>query len=766
MYSPSTSPEVPHELVTAAVPMVSQLTPKELNRVIRLIRRRAVKDSDLVKAVLDRIHELGTNVPLSVLIPVHRMYPSSRLAAQIASATNAESINELWKENLISLIGIEGVNPNLLAFELSKSLSGTSSYAIASIVNGFSKLQPKLSPSVERLFDLIAKELVNRLSTDPLSAISPRDISLITNGYARYGPSRCPSSLFAVLTESAIRQQSNFSPVSISILLHAIAKSGIPDYRLFDVFAEYLLRNTVEFRGNGKAAGMVLYAFGKCDVKNDMVLKSFAELVKRDLQCYCFQSLAAAMYGFARLGFTDAELWELMSEEVVYRGTVKRNSKTSRYTSTDVAMMAKAFSRVKTKESDRIAFVLFEMMKKQTLSTSASSAVEMLSALTRLDTEKIDGRVMSWISRVLPPVLPLTTPTELYTITSSLCKMGYQNKYFFPQLLDRIETVSSVGLRVKFLGKLARMQLFRESLVRDSIKLISSNLTGLTADELVVSLSAISQFNFRDTVFTSRVTQAIAHQLRDGGTDLLSSAQLSTLVVAAARLRIVDEVFYDLLMKTLFERSAEITSEQAVCNILFAFATAIGSGDWVDQSGWFTSVSRALLGNLIAHPNLTVEGIRQLQVYALTLDMRSLAVDDIAINELLKRVGAMNTFKTNAPSIEQSSVTHREVSKYLNLLGLIHRNEVTIGPFSLDIYLPETKTVIEIDGPHHFFRDSIFRTSSSAVKHRILSHLGYKIEHVAYQEWLQCTSDVKGLAYCSNLADRLRIVDQLEIPAL
>ena len=127
------------------------------------------------------------------------------------------------------------------------------------------------------------------------------------------------------------------------------------------------------------------------------------------------------------------------------------------------------------------------------------------------------------------------------------------------------------------------------------------------------------------------------------------------------------------------------------------------------------------------------------------------------VREMLQKISKVNTYSVTNPSIEQSSCIHREVSSYLGKLGLEHRNEVAIGPFSVDIYHPETTTIIEIDGPHHFFRDSVVRTSSSILKHKLLVGMGYKVEHVPYQEWLQCTSDSKKLAYCSNVVDKIRM---------
>lgn len=40
------------------------------------------------------------------------------------------------------------------------------------------------------------------------------------------------------------------------------------------------------------------------------------------------------------------------------------------------------------------------------------------------------------------------------------------------------------------------------------------------------------------------------------------------------------------------------------------------------------------------------------------------------------------------------------LTRFLEKLGLIVESEVKIGPYRVDCYLPELKTVVEYDGPH------------------------------------------------------------------
>jgi len=55
------------------------------------------------------------------------------------------------------------------------------------------------------------------------------------------------------------------------------------------------------------------------------------------------------------------------------------------------------------------------------------------------------------------------------------------------------------------------------------------------------------------------------------------------------------------------------------------------------------------------------------------------------------------------PNDENLSRSHRTVADFLVSLGLVVELEKRIGPYSVDVYLPELRFVIEIDGPflHH-----------------------------------------------------------------
>lgn len=44
---------------------------------------------------------------------------------------------------------------------------------------------------------------------------------------------------------------------------------------------------------------------------------------------------------------------------------------------------------------------------------------------------------------------------------------------------------------------------------------------------------------------------------------------------------------------------------------------------------------------------------------------------------------------------------HRQVCRWLSARGISYMEEYVVGPYSLDIFLPELRRGVELDGPQH-----------------------------------------------------------------
>ena len=52
---------------------------------------------------------------------------------------------------------------------------------------------------------------------------------------------------------------------------------------------------------------------------------------------------------------------------------------------------------------------------------------------------------------------------------------------------------------------------------------------------------------------------------------------------------------------------------------------------------------------------------------------------------------------------------HRKVCKWLDEYGIPYQEEYPVGVYSVDIYIPDIKLVVEIDGPQHDKRKDVKR---------------------------------------------------------
>jgi very-short-patch-repair endonuclease len=741
----------PVQFSSIAESFVSQMDPSELVGVIYVMSRSVTPAlKPLHELVIKRSSELIDNFTLSEVVVLYKYLRLRKKNSHLAKSwlernMNPEAVQKLSTFDLIYLIHM---NADAVAHELSRRRD-LNAYQLSTIVNEYKKIH--VYP--ERLFDYIQRS-VKKL---PETALSSRDIALLANAFCEYHKT---SETLKALSDSAVSKMDSFTVQGLGLLLHALVKADLvtENSHVFTAAADRLIHLLPGPGCESQSVALVMYCFGKSEVKNAKFVSHMGELVKRNLQLFDFRALASVCYGFSRLRYVeDRDLWRLLADEVVFRGTEKRNSRvTKRVTDTDVAMIAKAFSRLpkalSANADAKLSFVLYQLLKRKSEegALQSSTVVAIMDAFTRLNQYR--ESVQGWVNKHLIPLLDKLTPTELVSVIASVSKLGIKNKVLSDKLIADADKIADPILRISAAVRLAKMQVYDSVFARNSIKVISANLGSLDFDSLLNALFAFSEMNHRDIVFNSRIIQAIRHQLRSLGS--LSSKQLSTLIVATSRLRIVDETFYDDIMTKVFENASMFESERCICNTLFAMSSALGSGDWKNSSAWFTPVAIALIERLPDY--ITVEGVRQLQIFSLALKLMDISLDDGLSERRLSKLETINTFTCNIPSIEQSSAVHREISRLVTLLGLEHRNEATIGPYSLDIFVPKFNVVIEIDGPHHFFRDDTLRTSSSVLKHSILKNLGYAVIHIPFQEWLQCSSDAKKMAYCSELVDRIR----------
>ena len=611
---------------------------------------------------------------------------------------------DLSNRDLITLLKQVPKTANACINEMTRRLQTLDYYDIATFSN-IAKKQQKLRTFFDRL--------AIRVSENPMG-LTPRDVALLFNA----STSRL---LTAALYKYTLSRHSDFSDFQISLILHAVC--GHHEYiDLFTVWGGN--RINVEVM-SPQSVALVAYSFGKMKKNDKLLFEKISINLHFRIAEFKYQSLALVVYGFSRLGLGDVDLLNLVADTIVERH-VKRGA--PKYTPTDVGMLAVAFSGF---EHPHIQRVLMEMLKR-------GKELPMSWKLSRIFSKSENS---NWLQNKCE--LANLNANEICVLMDSLGK--FPNRNFRREILKKIQALLPViqpETVPKLVGLMGKLGWFDESILHSCGKLMTVHLPSYRVDELVRFLFGLSELNFRDEFSISRVLNAIEKMPWID----LSPKQVSMMLLSLTRLRCGSNTLYDKLFMYMFESIHLFKSEQIVCNCLFAMCNLPHTNQWMEP------IIKTLLQHIsMNNPDITFEGIRQLQIFAMCHEKTHAC-------EFLKKVSQIDTFDRAGieQSIEQSSATHREISRYLSIMGQEHRNEVVWGPFSLDILLNNTNTVIEVDGPHHFFRNTPLRTSSSLLKHRLLTKNGlFNVIHIPYQEWLQCTSEAKKLAYLSTVLEEI-----------
>ncbi|SBS93890.1 RAP protein, putative [Plasmodium ovale] len=77
--------------------------------------------------------------------------------------------------------------------------------------------------------------------------------------------------------------------------------------------------------------------------------------------------------------------------------------------------------------------------------------------------------------------------------------------------------------------------------------------------------------------------------------------------------------------------------------------------------------------------------------------------------------------------------------------------DTTQTPSLLDAKLESKKIIVEVNGEHHFYRNSKAYTSLSKLKHKLLSDLGYIVVNIPYFDWGILKTDLDKKAYIKKL---------------
>eukprot|EP00439_Symbiodinium_sp_Y106_P051686 s2023_g6.t2 len=187
---------------------------------------------------------------------------------------------------------------------------------------------------------------------------------------------------------------------------------------------------------------------------------------------------------------------------------------------------------------------------------------------------------------------------------------------------------------------------------------------------------------------------------------------------------------------------------------------------------------RRLVQELLRAKDLPQEAMYQVKTFEMAIRLGHAAVSLQDLGGLAARWLFSVRGATGAPELRGESAFADEVSQVARNISWHHRAEVEVGPYMLDFAAVSTDghdqenppdgwdenkpgrslarycVAVEADGPTHFYRPHgkpWHWTSTSKLRHRLLSAMRIRVAHVPFFDWLQLEGLAQKEAYLTEL---------------
>ncbi|GIX63569.1 RAP protein, putative [Babesia caballi] len=657
-------------------------------------------------------------------------------------------------------------------------------------VSGAVAANPRDTPEAQPTPDLQGPPVANNVT--PLKII---DVAMIFNAFTKLEDD-ATKLLNAYIPWLNQHVDSEAPTLSLVLICHAYSRAGLSNRELFTRIAHVLVQRVNAL--NCQQLGLVAASFARAGQHVPLLFLRLADEViyrgtvalKFKRYYFDFQSLEHLMQAFSRVGFRDQRVYCVLTT------LLKRRLSTARPDEMSGDMIASMLTSMAPRKVDAFVPFITEAIVRTRDSTAYSTTAlcRVLSALAKMKVSHAK-------------------------IMDSLLK----------EVQDRVNEFQ-IPVLISTLKALAKLKRYSLALVRDVLKRCSLHLAHLTTLDIANLLSALSEFGFRNVSFLQKLAMCIKHRmnefdrhqlymiftrlalLRTSDAELykellprllghqhdFTEAQLADICVCYVYLLVhFDYLQRELHLQRVVRGAADHRRQQPPLeredgqlkrepSSSTGHLASPAAGDWTHPAlvprvpyrmpdpatnvlpyGFKDHIVDAMLSHLGS--KLDVATIFKVQTVHLYLKhirpdihsrMSSRALD------VLRKCSAVK-FALAEYMLTSSSV-HREVSHFLNLMGVCHRNEVQFGPYLIDV-VPETsltpRVAIEYDGPTHFYAETTMRTAKSILKHevtafstghsaQILENSGWQVIHIPHQEWAQLVSAKQKIIYL----DRVRCV--------
>ncbi|KAL8270696.1 hypothetical protein Esti_005352 [Eimeria stiedai] len=335
-----------------------------------------------------------------------------------------------------------------------------------------------------------------------------------------------------------------------------------------------------------------------------------------------------------------------------------------------------------------------------------------------------------------------------------------------------------------------------EPFLRAAATRIKLHVLSLDPAALAAAVVALQRVGWRDSLLLARASRVFSKRHRE-----LSTRALCGVLAALAKLAVYDAAVYAHLNREAYARLHQLSQEDAAtllyANLLILQMqsqplpqthhqlqqqqhqqqSSAKAEEAAEQStpqqqqqqqqqqvmlveehkGLVFGLLQGVLEVLHAEQqHLTAATVYRLQLACLFFDkcLPSLFESLSFRQQTLLRAALSVPLNECSSTLAQSSLLHRSVSRAFVHACIPHQSEVLVGPMSVDLLL-HPKVCVEVDGPSHYYRNTLMLTAATKLKLLLLEALGFTVGRVSYVEWEQLPTRDRKTLYCMQLAERL-----------
>ncbi|EAN32417.2 RAP domain protein [Theileria parva strain Muguga] len=763
-----------NKLVEQTSHISSTLIPEDYAKIFNKFRQFPKITSEYVQSLNLQVQRLSKNFTTKQIAILLRSYAHLKSRSVKTIADLVETFNkkfndsEVWElrelASALASLNIPYTGHTKTFFDqtvsiLPKSLKTMDPNDIAIFVNSFARLRVPHN-EILHFIEMNSNRIVNN--------ILPKNFSLILNSFAKnikYSDGlmdSCSKKLVSVFSDTESDFYNKMNVIDVSIILNSFSKLEYFDHKLFNLFIPWLME---KINGETKTLSLVLlvHAYSQAGVRSKDLFSKIAHQLIYRVSNLNPQQLGLVSLSYAKIGYSPSLLFHRIADEIIYRGTIGLKYERYDFDFQSLEQITQAFSRIGFKDK-RVFSVLTTLLKSRLKNHREEISGEMLASLmVSFSRNKVDGSV-PFINQVLENLDDYNafSTISLSKVLTSFHKLGMKNSKLTGKLLK--ETKQRVNqfipsVLIKAFKALAMLKIYDPTLTKEVIKRCSLQLANLSTIDLANLVYSLSELSYRNVTFLKKLSVCINYQLND-----FNNHDLHILFSRLSMLRVSD---LDLLTKL----ADKITAVQHELNEVEKSEIAIAivytithfeclNREISESSGQNTTFYQVpehfynLLDHLLSlleHKMdiSTVFRLKTIYLYLQTKPKKFLSMSKKS-REVLEKANSVEF--SLAEYLLTSSSAHKEISHYLNLIGLTHKNEVQVGPYLIDIVPVCAENVaIEYDGPSHFYVETVMRNIKSILKHEILKSRGWKVIHIPYQEWAQLVDEKQKIIYLNKI---------------